>query len=235
MIRKYFKGGILKPTIVLVVCLLSISVIAWARPRVEELLLQGNSLCGRGKYKEAVDIYKQALREYNSADAAYNLGITYEINLRDMRQALDYYQRFLSLEPGSDDTRLVKGWIEEIEAAYFPKVPPKPKKLEELSSRLKQLIIDDLKLAREFYQHGKYEAAVKKYLEVLEVYDSAGAAYNLGLIYDKKLNQKQKAIEYYQQFLFLEPSSPDKDIIRQWIKQAREALNKSDKSPQTIR
>ncbi len=151
-----------------------------------------------------------------------------------MQQALDYYKRFLKLEPGSDDTRLVKRWMEEIKATYFPKASTKPTKPEELSPRLKQLVTDYLKQARELYRQAEYDDAAKKYQEVLELYDSSDAVYNLGLIYDKKLDQKQKAIKYYQQFLVLEPSSPDTHIIRQWIKKAREDLDKSNTSPKGI-
>jgi tetratricopeptide (TPR) repeat protein len=195
-----------------------------ARPVAEELILQGNRLCEQGEYQQAVAKYRQALKEYDSADAAYNLGITYEINLRDMKQALNYYQQFLNLEPDSDDARQVRGWIEEIKASYPSITTQRAKSLEDLPPQLKQGVITNLKHAQDFYRQGKYKDAVKHYLEVLQVYDSADACYNLGLIYDKRLNQKQQAIKYYQRFLLLEPSSPDAEQVRQWIKQAREAL-----------
>jgi tetratricopeptide (TPR) repeat protein len=203
---------------------------AQARPKVEELILQGNKLCEKGEYKWATAIYKQALKEYNSPDAAYNLGITYEVNLRDMQQAVYYYELYLALEPGSNDAKEVKGWIEEIGFTYFV-VSKKAKTLDELPPKLKQRVITDLKHAQDFYRLGEYQNAVENYLAVLEVYDSSDACYNLGLIYDKKLNQKEQAIEYYQQFLVLEPSSPDTDQIRKWIKQAREVLKRASESP----
>lgn len=207
-----------------VIGLLCFLVEVQARPKVEELILQGNGLCEKGEYRGATAIYKQALKEYNSPDAAYNLGITYEVNLRDMQQAVHYYELFLALEPGSNDAKQVKGWIEEIGFIYAV-VSKKAKTLDELPPKLRQRVIADLKHAQDFYRLGEYQNAVENYLEVLEVYDSKDACYNLGLIYDKKLNQKKQAIEYYQRFLVLEPSSPDTDQIRQWIKQARHGLD----------
>ncbi len=214
-----------------VVVLLSPSVGVQARPRVEELVLQGNRLCERGKYQRAIAIYQRALKEYDSPDAAYNLGVTYEINLRDMKQAIYFYQYFLSLEPNSDDARQVWSWIKEIRTAYPSITPQKAKSLEELPPKLRQKVISDLAQAQDLYRQGKHRDAVKGYREVLQIYDSADACYNLGLIYDKKLNQKHKAIEYYQRFLLLDPRSPDVERVRQWIEQARKILQQKNKSP----
>ncbi len=207
-----------------IIGLLCFLVEAQARPKVEELILQGNSLCEKGEYRGATAIYKQALKEYNSPDAAYNLGVTYEVNLRDMQQAVHYYELYLALEPDSNDAKQVKGWIEEIGFIYFV-ASKKAKTLDELPPKLRRRVIADLRHAQDFYRLGEYQNAAENYLAVLEVYDSADACYNLGLIYDKKLNQKQQAIEYYQRFLVLKPTSPDIDQVRKWIKRARHGLD----------
>ena len=125
-----------------------------ARPADEELVLQGSRLCEQGKYKAAVAIYKQALKEYNSAHAAYNLGVTYEVNLRDMKQAIRYYHQFLTLEPYSNDAKQVRGWIEEIKAAHPYLTAQKPKSLEKLPPHLKKKVTTDLKHAQDFYIKG---------------------------------------------------------------------------------
>jgi tetratricopeptide (TPR) repeat protein len=201
---------------------------AAARPRAEELILQGNRLCEQGKYQEAVAIYLQALNEYNSAHAAYNLGVTYEINLRDMDRALEYYREFLRLEPDSEDARQVRSWMEEIKTTRVAVTPLKFKSLEEVPPMLKKIIISVLKHAHDYYRQGRYNDAVNEYLQILEVLDSPDAYYNLGLIYDKKLNQKRQAIEYYQNFLVLAPNSLDADQVRRWIKEARQAIEEEE-------
>jgi tetratricopeptide (TPR) repeat protein len=80
----------------------------------EKLILIANTLCERKEYQQAVEIYRKVLEEYNSADAAYNLGLTYEINLKNSSLALLYYSKFLSLEPRSPDAEAVRSWIEHI-------------------------------------------------------------------------------------------------------------------------
>lgn len=80
----------------------------------EKLILIANTLCEKKEYQQAVEIYRKVLEEYNSADAAYNLGLTYEINLKNSSLALLFYSKFLSLEPRSPDADAVRSWVEYI-------------------------------------------------------------------------------------------------------------------------
>ncbi len=79
-----------------------------------KLILIANTLCERKEYRQAIKIYQKVLEEFNSADAAYNLGLTYEINIRNPSLAQLYYSKFLSLEPNSPDAEVVQTWIEHI-------------------------------------------------------------------------------------------------------------------------
>jgi tetratricopeptide (TPR) repeat protein len=230
MIGKIIRRSLKLTIIAVLVGLLGFADIVWAanRPPAEETILQGNRLCEQGRYREAAEVYRRALADYNSPDAAYNLGVTYEVNLRDMKQAVIYYQKFLDLEPVSDDARQVKGWIEDIKAAYTQINFQQADSPDKLPPQLQNRVIGDLKRAQDFFREGEYKAAEEVYLEVLQLYDSADACYNLGLIYDKKLNQKQQAIEYYQRFLVLDPASPDAGQVRQWIQQARKVIEEQN-------
>jgi tetratricopeptide (TPR) repeat protein len=80
----------------------------------EKLILIANTLCEKKEYRQAIKIYQKVLEEFNSADAAYNLGLTYEINIKNPSLALLYYSKFLSLEPNSPDAEAVQTWIEHI-------------------------------------------------------------------------------------------------------------------------
>ncbi len=221
-----------------------------AQPESEKLVLEANKLCEEGKYNDAVIIYKQALTEYNSAHAAYNLGVTYEVNIRDMKQAVYYYQLFLSLEADSDDSRQVKGIIKNIKAAYpeifvpkkdiivQKKTPPpavvnktkkhkKAKKvnsLDDLDPETRKSAVIRLRNGQIFYKQARYKEAVDEYLEVLKIYNSADACYNLGVIYDRRLNFKKLALEYYKKFIQLAPDSPDTKRVQEWIEQANRSL-----------
>jgi len=192
-------------------------------PSARELILAGNKLCEEGKYAQAIEKYKLALERYNSPDAAYNLGVTYEIDLHDMEQALYYYNRFLNLEPDTDDARNVRRWIKEIKAAYPFLGAEKASSIEELPPQTRALVIEEMKAGHQSYREGKYQQALEHFQRVLEVVDSADVYYNLARTHEK-LGNKGQAIRYYLEFLALEPNSPSAEEVRQWIRRTRAEL-----------
>jgi len=74
------------------------------------------------------------------------------------------------------------------------------------------------------YSERYYEAAVE-YEEVLKINpNDADGHYNLALIYDDHLNEKRKAIQHYQEYLELKPTTEDATEVAGWIIKARQAL-----------
>lgn len=107
-------------------------------------ILRANTLCEEKEYKKAVEIYQELLEEFNSADAAYNLGLTYETNLNKPSMALLYYSKFLSLESDSPDAEVVRSWIRRIQAAKTslsvkPSMQEKKQSVQEVSESLPTL------------------------------------------------------------------------------------------------
>ena len=97
--RSWRKLGI---EVLIIVCFLWMQVsLSYAGklmdPKAVEWIQGGNRYCDTGEYDKAVELYEKALNHYNVPDAAYNLGVTYEINLHDPEKAIYYYRRFLNL------------------------------------------------------------------------------------------------------------------------------------------
>ncbi len=197
-----------------------------------QLLITANKACQAGDFQKAVSLYKKALSEYNSADAAFNLGITYEIDFKNREQASYYYQKFLQLEPDSEDSAHVKQWVKEVRLYLKHKTnqekqtaTPAKQSAPAAKRYLKDLPQDNIKAAQNHLKEGNlaalkgdYKTAIEHYEKVLTFYDSSDTYYNLGMIYAKKLNNNKKALFYYKKFLKLEPNSPQAKEIKRWIK-----------------
>ena len=69
----------------------------------------------RGDYQQAAKMYLKALviNPANS-EACLKLGLIYDDNLKDKTRAAYYYREFLRLEPDSEKTPLVRGWLGDV-------------------------------------------------------------------------------------------------------------------------
>lgn len=77
-------------------------------------------------------------------------------------------------------------------------------------------------LALQKYQKGYYNEAVAMYKRALEVDpDLSRAHFDLGLIYDDYLPDKDRAIYHYSMYLRLEPNAEKASMVREWIEKAR--------------
>lgn len=69
-----------------------------------------------------------------------------------------------------------------------------------------------------YAKEGKFREAELEYLRALEVDPTdAGTHYNLGILYDDQLNEKQKAALHYRRYLKLSPFAADVDQVRGWL------------------
>lgn len=69
-----------------------------------------------------------------------------------------------------------------------------------------------------YAKEGKYKQAEEEYLQALRI-DPMDAAthYNLAILYDDELNNKNRALIHYRRYLRLRPSASDYDEVRHWI------------------
>lgn len=87
----------------------------------------GKTLYQRGDYAGAVRMFEKAIgMDRECADAYLHLGVIYDDNLKDKKQALACYRMFLSLEPDSMMAERVKEWCGKIEGDLPPATPRPP-------------------------------------------------------------------------------------------------------------
>jgi len=69
-----------------------------------------------------------------------------------------------------------------------------------------------------YQREGRFRDAEQEYLSALQSDGSdADVHYNLGILYDDDLNDKQKAVLHYRRYLRLAPAAPDADQVKEWI------------------
>ncbi|MBN2300973.1 MAG: tetratricopeptide repeat protein [Lentisphaerae bacterium] len=69
-----------------------------------------------------------------------------------------------------------------------------------------------------YAKEGQYHAAEKEYLNALRIDPTdASVHYNLGILYDDHLGDKQKAARHYRRYLKLNPHASDIDQVRSWL------------------
>ncbi len=67
----------------------------------DKLLRLGKKYLVKGRYEQAIKVYREALIVHKSAPACYNLALIYDYDLKYKNKAIYYYQRFLKMSPES--------------------------------------------------------------------------------------------------------------------------------------
>ncbi|MBI5150687.1 MAG: tetratricopeptide repeat protein, partial [Candidatus Omnitrophica bacterium] len=82
----------------------------------------------------------------------------------------------------------------------------------------KQKLDMHFNLAVAYDKTGMYEAEEGEYLECLKIDpNDANVHYNLGILYDDKLNDNVKAVRHYRRYLDFFPAGEDAEQVKQWI------------------
>jgi tetratricopeptide (TPR) repeat protein len=80
-------------------------------------------------------------------------------------------------------------------------------------------------LALQYDNEGMYSESVQEYKKALELMpNDADLHYNLAVIYDDHIQDKEKAIFHYQRYLRLNPAADDIKAVTIWINRAKEDL-----------
>lgn len=197
---------------------------------IPDYIRQGNNFFSNGQYDEAARSYKNALLVGSSADAMYNLAITYHHRLNYNAKAMYYYQKFLENDPKAPEATQVKKWLQEVRHKVFPdKVLP--------GSILDHPPIEEVMITAnaddtdagqgdKFLKEKNYRRAIKSYRKSLVNNKSVSACFNLALIYDFELEHLQKAIYYYQKFLAMAPNHPKANKVSKWMNEAKDLLQR---------
>ena len=92
-----------------------------------------------------------------------------------------------------------------------------------LSPADKQRLDMHFNLAVAYDKTGMYKAEEREYKECLRIDPAdANVHYNLGILYDDKLNDNQKAVRHYQKYLRFRPMGEDTEQVKWWIVHAQQ-------------
>jgi tetratricopeptide (TPR) repeat protein len=79
-------------------------------------------------------------------------------------------------------------------------------------------------LAIDYLNKGQFVLAEESFKLVINLNPlDKDACYNLGILYDNYLGNKEKALKYYQQYLNLASDSPDAPQVLSWMKAIKDA------------
>jgi tetratricopeptide (TPR) repeat protein len=79
-------------------------------------------------------------------------------------------------------------------------------------------------LAIDYLNKGQFVLAEESFKLVVNLNPlDKDACYNLGILYDNYLGNKEKAQKYYQQYLNIDPDAPDASLVKNWIKAIKDA------------
>jgi tetratricopeptide (TPR) repeat protein len=79
-------------------------------------------------------------------------------------------------------------------------------------------------LAIDYLNKGQFVLAEESFKLVINLNPlDKDACYNLGILYDNYLGNKEKALKYYQQYLNLAPDAPDAPQVKGWMKAIKDA------------
>jgi tetratricopeptide (TPR) repeat protein len=79
-------------------------------------------------------------------------------------------------------------------------------------------------LAIDYLNKGQFVLAEESFKLVINLNPlDKDACYNLGILYDNYLGNKEKAFKYYQQYLNLAPDAPDAPLVKGWMKAIKDA------------
>jgi tetratricopeptide (TPR) repeat protein len=74
-------------------------------------------------------------------------------------------------------------------------------------------------LAIDYLNKGQFVQAEESFKLVVNLNPlDKDACYNLGILYDNYLGNKEKALKYYQQYLNITPDSPEAQLVKGWMK-----------------
>ncbi|MCD6451392.1 MAG: tetratricopeptide repeat protein [Acidobacteria bacterium] len=175
---------------------------------------EANQLMSEKKYKEAITIFEQILKENPQIyTLEKNIGSAY-FELGNYDKALEHYQKYLENDPTATDVliNIVNTYLEKGELdnalAYLEKI-----KEETITDPVTFYNIGSL-----FFGKGDTDLAIKYYQKtLLKDPNFADAYFQLGLCYFQKGDMEQAKINF-KKVIELAPDSPNASLAKEFLK-----------------
>lgn len=173
--------------------------------RVDSLVRVGIRLHDEGKYKDAIDVYKEALKmDPKSSLVNYEIGYSY-FEQKDYKKAIEYCDKVLKTDnPSVLGAYIVKGSSLD----YQNKIQESIDVFEEGVQRYKDNYLLYFNLALVYNKIEKYQEAEKNLIEAIRLrYDHSSSHMQLGYTCNSQNKRVQGLMSLYY-FLFLEANTP---------------------------
>lgn len=170
---------------------------------------RGRELFQQGQYLEALEAFRAAHAEAPSAAMKYNIARSYE-QLSQWSDAIEWYEKYLEVETNPRDRSQVLDKIDLLKKRVGDDTPEG-----QYDARMAA--------GRKAYSRGDYEAAITEFQAAFEAKPDAAALYNIAKSYER-LARYEEAIDYFEQYLALEPEAPDRADVEETILRLRKAI-----------
>lgn len=202
--------------IVLVLLLIFIPIHSYPQASSETLIRRGANMHDKGKYKEAIEYYEQALKiNPNSMSAIYEMSLSY-LYLKDYNNALKYSTKIINanFQPLLVDAYCVKSSA----LADLNKVNDAIKLLNEAIERCGDEYLLHYNLGLSYFKIKNLKFALAHLRKAIEVDTTHPSSF---LVYAYALNDSDKWVQSFLAFhffLFLEPNTPrSKDAFAEML------------------
>lgn len=189
---------------ILVICLL-FAISIYPQTSSEKLIRQGVSLHDKGRYKDAIECYKQALAvNPESMSATYEMSLSY-LELKDFDNTLKYSTKVINanFQPLLMDAYIVKSTA----LAESNKLDQSIKLLQEALDRCGDSYLLHFNLGLSYFNKHEYPMAIGHLRKAIEIDATHSSAF---LLYAYALNDTNRWIQSFYAFhffLLLEPNT----------------------------
>lgn len=164
-----------------------------------------------GQYLQAIEAFQKAHDLVPRAALAYNLARSNE-RLSQWEEAVEWYEKYLKLASDPRDKAEVLDKIEILKKRIAPD-DASP------DAQYKARIM----AGRKAYSAGDYEGAIAEFKAAFDIKASTGALYNIAKSYEK-MGRYEDAIDYFQQYIDMEPNASDRGDIEETIKRLKRSI-----------
>lgn len=164
-----------------------------------------------GQYLEAAEQFQRAFALLPTSALAFNIARSYE-RLSQWQDAIDWYERYVTM---ATDARDKAEALEKIELLRQRLQPDATTPETRYAARLAA--------GRQAYSRGDFEAAIEEFKAAFDIKASPGALYNIAKSYEK-LGRYEESIDYFTQYLELDPNATDRTDVEETIKRLRASI-----------
>ncbi len=172
---------------------------------------RGKALYREGKYVEALLEFQRAYEIRATPALSYNIARCYE-QLSQWAEAIKAYERF------SSETANPRERTEAADKIEFLK--SKLSSGANTSDAKYQARIDNGKKA---FARGDYDAAIQEFKAGFEIKPTSAVLFNIAKSYER-LARYEEAIDFYKQYLDLDPNSPDRADVEEQIRRLQKSI-----------